>query len=104
MASLETNAAGFPDRGPAVMAVATATLVLASVLVAARLYTRRFIVRNVSWDDKIMVLAWLIAFGLSFSIDFAVKQGLGRHDVDIDPGNWGALRRSEYVFSILYVR
>jgi hypothetical protein len=45
-----------------------------------------------------------IAFGLSFSIDYGTSKGLGRHDVDI-PNPWiPALRRSEYAFTILYVR
>jgi hypothetical protein len=45
-----------------------------------------------------------IAFGLSFSIDYGTSKGLGRHDVDI-PSSWlPALRKSEYAFTILYVR
>uniref|UniRef100_L2FMR4 L-fucose permease n=1 Tax=Colletotrichum fructicola (strain Nara gc5) TaxID=1213859 RepID=L2FMR4_COLFN len=93
---------GVPDRGPAVFAVTTATFVLASVMVAARLFCRRFIVRNVSWDDKTMFLAWLIAFGLSFTICFGTRRGLGRYDSDIARSHWDSLRACEYVFSILY--
>ncbi|KAF9882135.1 fucose permease [Colletotrichum karsti] len=91
-----------PDRGPAVFAVTIATFVLASVMVAARLFCRRFIVRNVSWDDKTMFLAWLIAFGLSFTICFGTTRGLGRYDKDIAGDHWHSLRACEYVFSILY--
>ncbi|KAF5011422.1 hypothetical protein FDECE_2485 [Fusarium decemcellulare] len=93
---------GIPDRGPAVFAVTTATLVLATVFVAARMVSRTFIVRNITWDDRVMMLAWLFAFFLSFTICFGVHNGLGKHDVNIDEGNRPALRRSEYVFSILY--
>ncbi|KAF4458000.1 hypothetical protein F53441_154 [Fusarium austroafricanum] len=93
---------GFPDRGPAVFAVTTATLVLATVFVAARMVSRAFIVRNVTWDDRVMILAWLFAFFLSFTICFGVHNGLGRHDENIDPHRLPALRRCEYVFSILY--
>lgn len=92
-----------PNRGPAVFAVTTATLVLASVFVAARIVCRYFIVRNVAWDDRIMILAWIIAFFLSFTIDFGVVHGLGKYDADISNGDWEILRRCEYVFSILYV-
>lgn len=92
-----------PDRGPAVFAVTTATLVVASVFVAARVTSRWFIVKNVTWDDWVMILAWLIAFFLSFTIDLGTYNGLGRHDVDISDDEWGTLRRCEYVFSILYV-
>ncbi|OLN85644.1 L-fucose-proton symporter 2 [Colletotrichum chlorophyti] len=91
-----------PDRGAAVFAVTTATFVLASVMVAARLFCRRFIVRNVSWDDKTMLLAWLIGFGLSFTICFGTRKGLGRYDKDIPEAHLDSLRACEYVFSILY--
>lgn len=83
-------------------AVTTATLAFASVFVGARMISRCCIVRRISWDDYIMVLAWLLAFFLSFSIDYAVVVGLGRHDEDISDADWSKLRRAEYVFSILY--
>lgn len=91
------------DRGPAVFAVTTATLVLASVFVASRVICRYFIVKNVTWDDKVMMLAWLVAFFLSFTIDYGVANGLGKHDIDIPPEQLHILRHCEYVFSILYV-
>ncbi|CAI4212256.1 unnamed protein product [Parascedosporium putredinis] len=76
-ASLAAERAAIEDRGPAVFAVTTATLVLATVFVVARLVCRRFIVKNISWDDRIILLAWLIAFGLSFTINFGARKGLG---------------------------
>ncbi|PNY26354.1 L-fucose-proton symporter [Tolypocladium capitatum] len=91
-----------PNRGPAVFAVTTATLALASVFVASRIVCRYFIVRNVTWDDKIIILAWIIAFFLSLTIDFGVVNGLGKYDANISDGDWEALRRCEYAFSILY--
>ncbi|KAI0108471.1 MFS general substrate transporter [Daldinia grandis] len=92
----------FPNRGPAVFAVTTATLALTSCIVAARLLCRIRIVRRVTWDDYFIVIAWIIAFALSFAIDLGASKGLGRHDEDIPAGNWDALRRSEYAFSVLY--
>jgi hypothetical protein len=100
---MSVDSTGFPDRGLAVLAVATATLVLCSVFVAARLVCRIGIVRRVSWDDYTIVLAWFLAFGLTFTIDLGTRKGLGRHDANIDPDDRGSLRRCEYVFSILYV-
>lgn len=94
---------GFPDRGPPVFAVTVATLVLASVFVAARIVCRYFIVRNVAWDDKVMVLAWLLAVFLTFTICLGTAHGLGRYDENIDRADRPILRRCEYVFSILYV-
>ncbi|EFY87032.1 putative L-fucose permease [Metarhizium acridum CQMa 102] len=101
LSAVEGNAS-IPNRGPAVFAVTTATLILASVFVGARMICRYFIVRRVSWDDRVMILAWLIAFALSFSICYGATVGLGKHDDDISDTDLPKLRRFEYVFSILY--
>ncbi|KFA47687.1 hypothetical protein S40293_08717 [Stachybotrys chartarum IBT 40293] len=102
MSSTEADSRHVPNRGPAVFAVCTATLVLASVLLGARVYCRWFIVKNVSRDDKVIVFAWLISFFLTFTINLGVVNGLGKYDVDIAPEQLPTLRRCEYVFSILY--
>ncbi|KAK8116192.1 hypothetical protein PG984_012694 [Apiospora sp. TS-2023a] len=92
------------DRGPSVFAVTTATLALASVFVFARLYTRCFIVRHITWDDWFMILAWLFAFAIGFTIDYGTYKGLGQLDRDVAKDDWNSLRRCEYVFSVLYCR
>lgn len=104
LSSTGSNNQDVANRGPAVFAVTTATLILASVFVGARIVCRSFIVRNVTWDDRVMVLAWLIAFALSFTINLGTAHSLGKYDQDIPDDDWAALRHCEYVFSILYVR
>jgi hypothetical protein len=94
---------GFPDRGPAIFAVSTATLCVAAVFVAARLVGRIAIVRRVGWDDYLIILAWLFAFALCLTIDLSTKYGLGRHYGDILEQDRIRLKRCEYVFSVLYV-
>ena len=69
MSTSASVAGDIPDRGPAVFAVTTATLVLATVFVAARLVCRATVVKQVSWDDYFIILAWLLAFGIGFTID-----------------------------------
>ncbi|RCI08570.1 hypothetical protein L249_4777 [Ophiocordyceps polyrhachis-furcata BCC 54312] len=91
-----------PNRGPAVFAVTTATLVLATVFIVGRIVCRLRVVDRLSLDDKVMVLAWLLALFLSFTIDFAAVNGLGKHDDDISRSDFETLRRCEYGFSILY--
>ncbi|RDW92387.1 hypothetical protein BP5796_01781 [Coleophoma crateriformis] len=91
-----------PSRSTAVLVVTTVTLVIASIFVLARLVSRCFIVRRVTLDDYFMIFAWIVAFGLSFSIDFGTSKGLGKHDADILPEWFAPLRRSEYTFSVLY--
>ncbi|KAE8453898.1 hypothetical protein EG329_007674 [Mollisiaceae sp. DMI_Dod_QoI] len=99
MASLH---AGLHSRSESVFVVTTTTFTLATIFVVARLVSRFGILRSRTADDWVMILAWFIAFGLSFSIDYGAARGLGRHDIDI-PDSWLApLRRSEYAFTILY--
>ncbi|KAH8893258.1 MFS general substrate transporter [Thozetella sp. PMI_491] len=93
---------GYPNRGPAVFSVTTATLVLATTFVIARVICRVGIVKNVSADDYIILIAWLFAFFLSFTIDMGTMKGLGRHDENIEDWERPSLRRAEYVFSVLY--
>ncbi|KAM0808474.1 putative Major facilitator superfamily (MFS) profile domain-containing protein [Seiridium cardinale] len=102
MNTTDAGMSDMADRGPSVFAVTTATLVLASVFVAARMYTRTAIVRQLSWDDWFIMVAWALAFAVSLTIDLGTKNGLGRHDSDIAADDWNALRRCEYAFSVLY--
>ncbi|KAH8820782.1 MFS transporter-like protein [Xylogone sp. PMI_703] len=92
----------FDTRGPTVLAVTVATIVLASVFVIARLISRFCIVKRHSWDDNWMIVAWVLAIGLSFSIAYGTSKGLGRHTTDIPPEWMLPLKRSEYAFSVLY--
>lgn len=98
-----SSAVNFPNRGPAVCAVTTATLVLCSVFVISRMICRLGIVHRIGWDDYFIILAWLLAFGLSLTINLGTRTGLGRYDVNIPPDSRAKLRIREYVFSILYV-
>ncbi|KAJ9642430.1 hypothetical protein H2199_004811 [Coniosporium tulheliwenetii] len=99
MASTNGN---YESRGPVVFAVTTAMIVLASIFVFLRVVSRAGIVRRFKLDDYFMVLAWLLAFGISFSVCYGVSVGLGRHESDIPPEWDPPLKRAEYAFSVLY--
>lgn len=90
-------------RGPAVLAVTAATLVCCTVFVVLRLISRFGVVRKPSYDDYFMILAWALAFGTSFTICYGTSVGLGRHE-DYVPPEWETpMKKSAYVFSVLYV-
>ncbi|KAJ5060061.1 major facilitator superfamily domain-containing protein [Bipolaris maydis] len=92
----------FPTRGPVVMGVSAATLAICSVFVGLRLVSRFLVVRKPGWDDYTMILAWVIAFGASFSICYGTTKGLGRKQENI-PQEWqGPMKESSYAFSVLY--
>lgn len=91
-----------PDRGPVTSAVTLVMIVIATVFVAARFFTRIWLVRSVKQDDWWILAAWVFAVGFSASICVAVKYGLGLHKVDIPESSFPSLRKAEYTFSILY--
>ncbi|KAF2117566.1 MFS monosaccharide transporter-like protein [Lophiotrema nucula] len=92
----------FPTRGPAVLAVSAATLVCCTIFVVLRLTSRFAIVRKAGWDDYTIILAWILAFGTSFSICYGTSVGLGRHEDDV-PEEWeSSMKKAAYVFSVLY--
>lgn len=93
----------YVTRGPVVRAVSAATLAFCSLFVGLRLISRFYVVRKAGWDDYMMILAWILAFGASFSIIFGSTKGLGRHQQDI-PEAWAdPLQQSSYAFSVIYV-
>ncbi|KAE8145494.1 major facilitator superfamily domain-containing protein [Aspergillus avenaceus] len=90
------------DRRPEVLVVSIVFFVLASTFVALRFISRVFIVKRVGLHDYLMLLAWFIDFGFSFSLFYATKKGLGLHDPDIDPNARYSLNRANYAFTVLY--
>jgi hypothetical protein len=102
MASADHNV-DFPTRGPVVMGVSAATLALCSLFVGFRLISRFCVVRKPGWDDYTMIAAWLLAFGASFSICYGTTWGLGRKQKNISEDWQEPMKKSSYVFSVLYV-
>jgi len=83
-------------------AVTIVMIVIATLFVAGRFFTRIYLVRSIKQDDWWILAAWIVAVGFSVSICTAVHFGLGRHKVDIPDSSFSSLRKSEYAFSILY--
>lgn len=90
------------SRGPLTFGVTTALLVVATVFVAARFFTRGYIVRSIKQDDWWILAAWVFSAGFSIAICVAVSDGLGKHNTDIPDSAKDNLHRAEYAFSVLY--
>ncbi|KAJ6085847.1 Major facilitator superfamily domain general substrate transporter [Penicillium sp. IBT 16267x] len=89
-------------RQPATLGVSVTFLALGTVFVALRFISRVFVVRRVALHDYLMLLAWVLDFGFSLSLFFAVHNGLGLHAVDVLPENKAALNKATYAFTVLY--
>lgn len=89
-------------RSEAVLAVTIAMLVLSFAFVFLRMLSRAAIVKHFAIDDYLMIAAWLIAFGMSFSICYGTAWGLGRNEANV-PANWQpTLHKANYAFEVLY--
>ncbi|KAL5594390.1 hypothetical protein BROUX41_001325 [Berkeleyomyces rouxiae] len=91
-----------PDRGPQVFSAALATIIMATVFIAARTYCRIFIIRNFTIDDRVLLVSWVLAVGLSCDIMIGASSGIGRHDRDITHEKISPIRKAEYSFTVLY--
>ncbi|KAJ5133968.1 Major facilitator superfamily domain general substrate transporter [Penicillium atrosanguineum] len=90
------------SRQPTTLGVSISFFVIASVFVALRFVSRIFVVRKIGLHDWLMLVAWVIDFGFSFSLFYATKNGLGLHAKDIPPENEDALNKANYAFTVLY--
>lgn len=90
------------SRGPATFGVTLALIIVATVFVGARFFTRGYIVRSIKNDDWWILAAWICSVGFSIAICVAVSDGLGKHNTDIPYAEKDNLRRAQYTFSILY--
>ncbi|KAF2273220.1 MFS general substrate transporter [Westerdykella ornata] len=90
------------SRGSAVLAVTVTTLACCTVFVVLRLISRFVIVRRAGLDDYLMILAWVLAFGTSFSICYGTSVGLGRHERDVPLEGIRSLKKAAYAFTVLY--
>jgi fucose permease len=91
------------DRGPATSAVTIIFVVIATIFVAARFFTRAYLVRSLKQDDWWILAAWMAAGAFSASICVGVHYGLGLHSQDVGSvARHEALRKAEYAFSVLY--
>ncbi|KAK3714179.1 hypothetical protein LTR37_007981 [Vermiconidia calcicola] len=99
---MDDSHGSFRGRSGAVLAVTVIMLLLTTLFVSLRMLSRAAIVKKVTVDDYLILLAWAIAVGLSSAICFGCAWGLGRHEENV-PNSWQTnLRKANYVFSVLY--
>jgi hypothetical protein len=108
------------DSRQAVLIVSITILVLATMFMVLRFCSRLLIVKRIGHHDYWSLFAWvsvgvncrgntrnnnwqILDFGLSFSLIYGVKMGLGLPGADIDPGNRPRITRVMFAFTVLYV-
>ena len=109
------------SRSEVVYITTLASVILSFIFIILRLISRAVILKKTSWDDYLIVLAWvrtqsstvllrlplimlkLLSFGLAFSICLATHYGLGKPDHDITDEQRNTLAKSQYAITVLYV-
>ncbi|KAF2704813.1 MFS monosaccharide transporter-like protein [Pleomassaria siparia CBS 279.74] len=97
-----TNPIDLATRGPLVLAVTASTLAVCTVFTILRLISRFVVVNKQGLDDYAIIVAWLLAFGTSFSICYGTSVGLGRHEANVPPEWQSAMKKASFAFSVLY--
>ena len=90
------------DRGVATSIVTIIITVISTLFIAARVFTRLYLVRSIKSDDWWILAAWLVAVGFSTSVCVGVRFGLGTHRDQIPDSDFASLRKAQYSFAILY--
>ncbi|KAF8853463.1 hypothetical protein BDZ45DRAFT_560611, partial [Acephala macrosclerotiorum] len=71
-----------PSRVPQILAGTIIPILIASVFVVARLYTRFIITRNWGNDDTLITIAWITSLGLAVAnVLFVPFGGAGHHQI-----------------------
>ncbi|RPA77153.1 hypothetical protein BJ508DRAFT_330460 [Ascobolus immersus RN42] len=79
------NFASPPTLAPAVIGVNIAFITLSCIAVSLRIWGRRSAGQRLWSDDWLILIAWIMAFAVSFSASWSTRAGTGRHVWDIPP-------------------
>lgn len=90
------------SKPPGLIAVPTICLIISTIFIFARVYTRLFIVRIFQIDDYLLLFAWLLNIGLTVISLLQVAYGAGHHIWDIPPSAFKPNLQLLYATGILY--
>ncbi|KAJ4393158.1 hypothetical protein N0V93_002365 [Gnomoniopsis smithogilvyi] len=84
------------------LTVVCSVLSLATLIVGLRIYTRKFLLKHLGWDDYIVVLALIIMVIDGSVVLSTIPFGLGRHVATIDPSLLVSYLRNFWLSIVLY--
>ncbi|KAK6338368.1 hypothetical protein TWF730_002432 [Orbilia blumenaviensis] len=90
------------NHGPTVSATTIVFLVLAFISVALRIIARGFIARRMRIDDYLVLVAFVLSFGMCLSIIQGVNYGFGRHSSAIPYAMALEKQKYQYAFTLLF--
>ncbi|WVR06693.1 hypothetical protein IAU60_003725 [Kwoniella sp. DSM 27419] len=90
------------DRSAAIFTVVLVMAVLATTFTSLRMVSKGWIVRKITSDDWVTVLAWVFCLASAICILIGTRVGLGRIGSEIKPEWVAPLRKSTYAFTVFY--
>ncbi|KAG7406796.1 L-fucose-proton symporter [Fusarium oxysporum f. sp. raphani] len=81
----------------ALFIIVTVTFLVASVFAVGRVIGRFGIVKRHGWDDYVFIAAWILAFGLSFTVGFGTSMDFGDGDGDT------TRLRTQYTAMVMFI-
>ncbi|KIX04957.1 uncharacterized protein Z518_05829 [Rhinocladiella mackenziei CBS 650.93] len=91
------------NRGPISLATAITLVVITSLTVAVKLWTRLSTTRTLGLNDLAIIFSLSCALGQTISLCLAVNDGLGQHVTDIAASEISDLSKKFYASNILLV-
>ncbi|KAK0609242.1 hypothetical protein B0T14DRAFT_601099 [Immersiella caudata] len=92
----------FEDATGKVIGVATFCLVISTLMVGLRLWTRKIIINQLGWDDYTIILGLIATYGSAISIMDMTKYGLGKHIYVMELANIPKYFKDFYLSIVFY--
>ncbi|KAL8690594.1 MAG: hypothetical protein Q9218_003998 [Villophora microphyllina] len=90
------------NRGPEIIASIVVVFVLATIAVALRLQCRHLMKVSISYDDYLVIVGWVFAFGLCFCEAYSVDFGNGKHMMAVGVFNLQINVKIQYAFEFFW--
>ncbi|KAJ4983126.1 integral membrane family protein [Stagonosporopsis vannaccii] len=91
------------DQGPVILGATLTVTIAALITMATRLYVRVRMIRNVGWDDYVMISAMVLCIVGQIIIIPEVHYGAGRHVQYIDPADFAIGYKLNFITQPIYL-
>ncbi|KZM28652.1 uncharacterized protein EKO05_0010129 [Ascochyta rabiei] len=91
------------DQGPAILGATLTVTIAALITMVTRLFVRIRMIRNVGWDDYVMVSSMILCIVGQIIIIPEVHLGAGRHKEYIDASDFANGFKLNFITQILYL-
>ncbi|KAH6638847.1 hypothetical protein C7974DRAFT_304331 [Boeremia exigua] len=91
------------NQGPNILGATLTVTIAAFITMATRLYVRVYMIRNVGWDDYVMIAAMALCVAGQVIIVPEVYYGAGRHVGDIDPEDFAIGYKLNFITQPIYL-